>query len=489
MIDKFVIFSKTGIVLWSKMMCALKADPVENLVKTVLLEERSGGKRHQQDDYTLQWTFANEMDLVFVVVYQKILTLMYIDDLLEQIKGSFMSKFPNYTASSGMDLPFDDEFVKILRGVEMASVKQKKKIAAGPRTFDKTKKGKKAGVEAKEDEGDSEEDEIDAMSKMKKAVGKVRVMKAFSKSPKKKKEGDEAKSPKKKKNDTSWHTGPKAKVSKEDMAKLDMSGDKTEFADSDAAISAMRKEMVDANDTNIGDEDSEDEDWEEEDDSKATGWSFGKSTVGSFFNQLTGNKVLDEEDLEPVLEKMREQLIGKNVATEVAQDLCDSVSRALVGQKLENFTLIGTQVKQALEEAMTRILTAKKSTDVLREVKLANSQGRPYVVVFVGVNGVGKSTSLSKVCYYLKSQGCKMLIAACDTFRSGAVEQLRTHCNCLGVDLLAWLRKGPGPGGWCRCEARAGKQLRLPADRHRWTYAEQRAPDARSSQARVSEPH
>jgi signal recognition particle receptor subunit alpha len=101
MIDKFVIFSKTGIVLWSKMMCALKADPVENLVKTVLLEERSGGKRHQQDDYTLQWTFANEMDLVFVVVYQKILTLMYIDDLLEQIKGSFMSKFPNYTASSG----------------------------------------------------------------------------------------------------------------------------------------------------------------------------------------------------------------------------------------------------------------------------------------------------------------------------------------------------------------------------------------------------
>jgi signal recognition particle receptor subunit alpha len=67
---------------------------------------------------------------------------------------------------------------------------------------------------------------------------------------------------------------------------------------------------------------------------------------------------------------------------------------------------------------------------------MAKAQGRPYVIVFVGVNGVGKSTSLAKVCYYLKSQGCKMLIAACDTFRSGAVEQLRTHCDCLGVDLF-----------------------------------------------------
>jgi signal recognition particle receptor subunit alpha len=385
MIDKFVIFSKTGIVLWSKMMCALKAAPVSTLVKTVLLEERSGAKKHHQDDYALQWAFANEMDLVFVVVYQKILTLMYIDDLLEQIKDKFMAKFPDYSASSGMDLPFDDDFVKILRSVEMASVKQKKKIAAGPRvslqtgllfffvpsvlqsnpcfhlqTFDKTKKGKKAGVkEAEDDDGGGDvdsEDEMEAMMKKQKAGKGGRVMKGFEKSPKKEKK-ESTKSPKKK--DASWHTGPKVKISKEDMDKLDQSSDKTAFGESDAAIAAMRKEMIDANDGEV--DDSDDEDWEEEESgNSSSGWSFGKSTVGSFFNQLTGNKVLEAEDLVPVLEKMREQLIGKNVASEVAQDLCDSVSRALVGQKLENFTRVGTQVKQALEEAMTRILTAKK---------------------------------------------------------------------------------------------------------------------------------
>ncbi|CAN0118369.1 unnamed protein product [Ectocarpus sp. 12 AP-2014] len=57
-------------------------------------------------------------------------------------------------------------------------------------------------------------------------------------------------------------------------------------------------------------------------------------------------------------------------------------------------------------------------------------------MAFVGINGVGKSTSLAKVAYYLKENGIKVLIAACDTFRSGAVEQLRVHCRCLDVPLF-----------------------------------------------------
>lgn len=54
----------------------------------------------------------------------------------------------------------------------------------------------------------------------------------------------------------------------------------------------------------------------------------------------------------------------------------------------------------------------------------------------MGINGVGKSTSLAKVCYYLKQHNIKVMIAACDTFRSGAVEQLRSHARCLDVPLF-----------------------------------------------------
>lgn len=66
---------------------------------------------------------------------------------------------------------------------------------------------------------------------------------------------------------------------------------------------------------------------------------------------------------------------------------------------------------------------------------VAKEQKRPYVVVMIGVNGVGKSTSLSKICYYLKSKGLEVGIAACDTFRSGAIEQLRTHATALEITL------------------------------------------------------
>ena len=66
-----------------------------------------------------------------------------------------------------------------------------------------------------------------------------------------------------------------------------------------------------------------------------------------------------------------------------------------------------------------------------------------YIYIYVwcvsreqGINGVGKSTSLAKVAYFLKQHGIKVLIAACDTFRSGAVEQLRTHSRCLDVPLF-----------------------------------------------------
>ena len=66
----------------------------------------------------------------------------------------------------------------------------------------------------------------------------------------------------------------------------------------------------------------------------------------------------------------------------------------------------------------------------------AKAEGRPYVVVFVGVNGVGKSTSLSKVAYYLRSNGFTPMLCACDTFRAGAVEQLRVHADALQLPLF-----------------------------------------------------
>jgi signal recognition particle receptor subunit alpha len=90
-----------------------------------------------------------------------------------------------------------------------------------------------------------------------------------------------------------------------------------------------------------------------------------------------------------------------------------------------------------MEEALTRILTPRRRIDILREVRQAQQEQRPYSIVFVGVNGVGKSTSLAKVCSWLQQNGLKVMIAACDTFRSGAVEQLQVHARNLDVELYS----------------------------------------------------
>jgi signal recognition particle receptor subunit alpha len=162
--------------------------------------------------------------------------------------------------------------------------------------------------------------------------------------------------------------------------------------------------------------------------------SKGRGLFG-MFSKLTGNQELTKEDMKDVLADFREKLMQKNVAENIATKLCDSVSASLVGKKIGMLTSVHAEVKKTIEKSLTQILTPKKNIDIFQGIMLAKEQKRPYVVVMVGVNGVGKSTSLSKICYFLLSKGLEVGIAACDTFRSGAIEQLKTHAIALGVKL------------------------------------------------------
>lgn len=83
-----------------------------------------------------------------------------------------------------------------------------------------------------------------------------------------------------------------------------------------------------------------------------------------------------------------------------------------------------------MEKALRKILTPTSPLDLLREIQAVQGK-RPYVISIVGVNGVGKSTNLSKIAFFLLQNHYRVLIAAGDTFRSGAVEQLRVHVNNL----------------------------------------------------------
>lgn len=159
--------------------------------------------------------------------------------------------------------------------------------------------------------------------------------------------------------------------------------------------------------------------------------------ISGYFRNIVGGKTLTKEDLEQPLKSMEEHLINKNVARDAAVRLCRGIEAEMVGKRTAAFESIDAALKPALENSLRKILTPRSSLDLLQQIEtVANPSGskakpRPFVITILGVNGVGKSTNLSKLCYFLLQNNYRVLIAAGDTFRSGAVEQLNVHVRNL----------------------------------------------------------
>jgi len=161
--------------------------------------------------------------------------------------------------------------------------------------------------------------------------------------------------------------------------------------------------------------DEDDEVSEEEEEDEEAGVQNGtsesrKPAAGggwfSAFKSLVSDKQLTQADLEPVLEKMKEVLICKNVASEPAIKICESVGAKLEGRVIGTFNRVTSIVREAMREALIQLLTPKRRVDILRDIMEAKSRGRPYVIVFCGVNGVGKSTNLAKVGVFRVGSRC-----------------------------------------------------------------------------------
>lgn len=173
-----------------------------------------------------------------------------------------------------------------------------------------------------------------------------------------------------------------------------------------------------------------------EEDTSESGGLFGTATskLSGMFRNVVGGKTLSKEDLKQPLLQMENFLVEKNVAREAAVRLCQSVETDLLNQKTGSFASIDKTIRESMGKALTRILTPTSSFDLLRNITrtIEPPNARPYVISIVGVNGVGKSTNLSKIAYFLLQNQLRVLVVAADTFRSGAVEQLRVHVRNLG---------------------------------------------------------
>ncbi|KAF9415905.1 hypothetical protein BGZ94_010355 [Podila epigama] len=455
MLDFFFIATRGGLVLWSKAYGPSQQSPINSLIQEVLIEERSGTQVYYKDNYALKWTFVNDLDLIFIAVYPKSLSLSYIDTLLEATSSQFSDLYGSRITRSST-IPqlkgWSVHFEALLQTIEDQDAMSRK--AKQPRKFEQTSgytnslayaKSKPENITDPLKPSLVDEDEFRKnieLLKKKTASPRMGGRKANkAKSPTGSPiVGSDVSSPKKAKEGRKWD----GKISAKDAKSLDYSNSEgSELVNADHLVdqSGMGRHTKDGTYT-VADLEASDEESYSDDDSEAEYTKISsrslqaktpasKSGLVSFFKNMTGQKEITADSLEPIMNKMKEHLINKNVAADIAQHLCDSVAKSLIGQTLGSFKSIQTHVKQSMEIALKRILTPKTSVDLLRDIAQAQAEKRPYTIVFIGVNGVGKSTNLSKTAFWLLQNNLKVLIAACDTFRSGAVEQLRVHVRNL----------------------------------------------------------
>eukprot|EP00092_Neocalanus_flemingeri_P036018 GFUD01039217.1.p1 GENE.GFUD01039217.1~~GFUD01039217.1.p1 ORF type:complete len:650 (-),score=183.91 GFUD01039217.1:655-2346(-) len=396
----------------------------------------------------------NEFELVFVIAYQKMLPLLYLDKLLDEIQLRFRDMFQdNLQAGKFFEdySGFGPEFTRTLRLVEEES-RIEKLAQQKPRKFEesdksqksiksmivsdkneskndsKSKKEQKKSVKIAEEENIQEfsqpENDLDEQTRMENLR---RLSQKASKSPK----SPNPKSPKTGKKSTTWDPVVYGgKLSKAEMNNLDRTVGKPEGSED---VDIHFNQYVPNKDLVGRSAQLEDVEYEEDDEEEIMKSSSSKSGGGMFsmFSNLVGNKALTREDLEPVLAQLKDNLIAKNVASEVATSLIESVMVKLEGSVMGTFQSLARTVKDALTQSLMKLLTPKRRIDILRDVLEAKENKKPYVITFCGVNGVGKSTNLAKICFWLIENKFTVLIAACDTFRAGAVEQLRTHTRRL----------------------------------------------------------
>ncbi len=142
--------------------------------------------------------------------------------------------------------------------------------------------------------------------------------------------------------------------------------------------------------------------------------------------------IIDEKSLQDNLWELEMALLESDVALPVAEKIVESVKTELVGSRRKIGSDTGDIVETALRQAILKVISVD-SFDFDEFIKKSN---KPVNIVFVGVNGTGKTTTIAKMAERLKEQGYSVVIAAGDTFRAGAIEQIERHANALGIKLI-----------------------------------------------------
>ncbi len=156
---------------------------------------------------------------------------------------------------------------------------------------------------------------------------------------------------------------------------------------------------------------------------------------GNFFSKLfakLSSIKINEENFNEIFSELEIILLENNVAVEVVEKIKDNLKKALIDLEVKR-TDIDKKITNALKESILDVLI--EPPNLLKEIEKKKEE--PYIILFFGINGSGKTTSIAKLAHKLKKAKVSVVMAAADTFRAASIEQLQTHGQALGVEVIA----------------------------------------------------
>ena len=154
-----------------------------------------------------------------------------------------------------------------------------------------------------------------------------------------------------------------------------------------------------------------------------------------------GRVIAASQALENILEELETDLLMADMGHDAVSDVMTTLRGSLIGARLNRKADLNEVIEKALRASLLSLLQAGY-WDFDKTVKSFASQGTPVSIMMVGVNGTGKTTTSAKITNRLKNQGYSVVLAAADTFRAGAIDQLANHAERLGVRCIRSQRGG-----------------------------------------------
>ena len=147
-------------------------------------------------------------------------------------------------------------------------------------------------------------------------------------------------------------------------------------------------------------------------------------------------KELTEKDVDDIVWELQVSLLESDVAVPVATNIIERVRAGLTGRKLGLREDPKKTANEVLQQAIQETLTTEQKVDLLKVIDAKRAKGEPGVIVFLGINGHGKTTTIAKLARYLMGHGYKPVLGAADTFRAAGIEQLEIHAERIGVEVI-----------------------------------------------------